>query len=161
MPYRSKFGDDTIVSLRVVNPVFYRSTFLWPLNNLRNSIFDSVFNLNIWGDKQYNIGSRLNQNSGLTLNHNFVVKNNKTDKKQCYSIPRTEILLILRCQHVTRQIISNFQIWHSPNRQLSSHYRDQCWARKFNTAVMWALMTTSLPMDAYISNVWNHDLPVA
>ena len=120
MLYRSKFGDDTIVSLRVVNPVLYRSTFLWPLNNLRNSIFDSVFNLNIWGDKQYNIGSRLNQNSGLTLNHNFVVKNNKTDKKQCYSIPRTEILLILRCQHVTRQIISNFQIWHSPNRQLSS-----------------------------------------
>lgn len=113
------------------------------------------------GPNSTTLDLHLNQTQTLTLNHNFVVKNNKTDKKQCYSIPRTEILLILRCQHVTRQIISNFQIWHSPNRQLSSHYRDQCWARKFNTAVMWALVTTSLPMDAYISNVWNHDLPVA
>ena len=35
---------------------FYTSIFLWPLNGPRNSIFDSVFKLNLWGAKlQYQI----------------------------------------------------------------------------------------------------------
>ena len=38
---------------------------------------------------------------------------------------------------------------------LSSCYRDEWLARKFNTATKWAVVMTSLPTDIHISNVWS------
>ena len=91
--------------------VLYTSTFLWLLNNPRNSTIDWVFKLNLCGAKQYKTGFTLKPNLNLlrfrvkTLNHNYAVKNDKIEKKpMSYSIPSIEILLILRYQHITTQI---------------------------------------------------------
>ena len=79
-------------------PAFYKSTFLQLLNGSGNSVSHWVFKLSLWGAKRYNTGSTIKPN--LNLNHNFVVKNNNTEKKTvCHSMPSMEIL-----QHVTTQI---------------------------------------------------------
>ena len=114
-----------------------------------------------------------NQTYNLTLNFNFVVKNNKTEKKQCYSIPSVEILLILRYQSITTKIKQYLpQTWLPPNTglrrwshkggnhknwlhfchavSLSSYYGDQWLARKFNTVAIWAVVTTSSPSFTFL-----------
>ena len=76
----------------------------------------------------------------------------------------------------TNKTISNSQTWHSPNTwlqrsshkddnhyanwlhfyhavSLSSYNRDQWSEKKFNTAAIWAVVTTSSPIHDYISNI--------
>ena len=95
---------------------FNTSTFLQPLNGPRNSFFggpngtiilkmvQSVFKLNLLGPNGTIPDLHLHQTQNLTLKRNFLVKNNKTEKKMRQSIPSTEILLMLTYQQLTTKI---------------------------------------------------------
>ena len=149
----------------------YASTFLRPLNCPRNSIIDWIFKLNLWGAKWYSTGSTLKPNLNPNPKLWFCCEKQqnckKKKKKQGVTAYHTwKFFLSSGISTLPHKTLSNLQTWHSANMwlqrwshkdgshfknllhfccaiSLASCYRVQWSVRKFNTAVTWAVVTTS------------------